>query len=147
MLLEVDGLDRGWENGALSIWEGNLGLHDVNDVNDNLPEAIRRLLTPMDLRRYDTTSHVVQPTTTYNQQERNNSDRHQNQQLSRQERIYEINGGSRVRVVKNLSLSYFRSNLVHHFDIAFTKNEVRWPGTQNDNTHQTCETNWNDTSM
>jgi hypothetical protein len=37
MLLGVDGLDQGWGNGALSICEGNLGLHDVNDVYDHLP--------------------------------------------------------------------------------------------------------------
>jgi hypothetical protein len=37
------------KNGASSIWEGNLGLNDGNDVNDHLPKAIRRLLTPMEL--------------------------------------------------------------------------------------------------
>jgi hypothetical protein len=136
MILEVDGLDRGWENGASSIWEGNLGLHDVNDVNDHLPEGIRRLFTPTELRRYDASSHVGLPTPTYNEQEHNNSninnsDRHRNQQLSRQERIYENDGRSRVRVVKSLSLSYFRSKLVQHFDIAFSKSEVQWPGTRN----------------
>ena len=62
---------------------------------------------------------LVVPTTAYNEQERTNSGRQQNLQLlSRQERIYESNGGSRVRVVQ-------------HFEIAFTKNEVRWPGTRN----------------
>lgn len=136
MLLEVDGLDRGWENGASSIWEGNLGLHDMNDVNDHLPEGIRRLFTPSELRRYDASSHVVLPTPTYNEHVHNNSfinnsDRHGNQQRSRQERIYESDGRSRVRVVKNLSLSYFRSKLVQHFDIAFSKSEVQWPGTRN----------------
>ena len=39
-LLNVDGLDKHWENGVRSIWEGSLGSHDINDVYNNLPEAI-----------------------------------------------------------------------------------------------------------
>ena len=36
-----------------------------------------------------------------------------------------------VRVVKDLSLSYFRHKLVQHFDIAFQRNEIIWPGKRN----------------
>jgi hypothetical protein len=36
-----------------------------------------------------------------------------------------------TRVVKNLSLPYFRSKLIQHFDIAFKRNEIQWPGRRN----------------
>ncbi len=37
-----------------------------------------------------------------------------------------------MRVVKNLSLSYFPKKLIEHFDSAFSKDEeVQWPGKRN----------------
>ena len=130
-LLEVDGLDQRWENGVASIWEGNLGLHDINDVMEHLPVPMRRLLSPTALRRYDASSFVSSTTSTNNNNNINNSQQRRNQQLSRQERTYEREGLRTARVVKDLSLSYFRNKLVQHFDIAFKRNEVQWPGTQN----------------
>ena len=41
------------------------------------------------------------------------------------------NAAGHVRVVKDLSLSFFRAKLVQHFDIAFQKNEIVWPGKRN----------------
>ena len=32
-----------------------------------------------------------------------------------------------IRAVRDLSLDYFRSKLVTHFDIAFKRTEVKWP--------------------
>ena len=32
-----------------------------------------------------------------------------------------------VRVVRNLSLTYFRGRLVEHFDIKFKEGKVKWP--------------------
>jgi hypothetical protein len=39
-LLHADGLNKHWEYGVRSTWEGSLGSHKINDVNNNLPEAI-----------------------------------------------------------------------------------------------------------
>jgi hypothetical protein len=36
-----------------------------------------------------------------------------------------------IRVVKDMSLKSFRANLIAHFDIAFRRNEVLWPGRRN----------------
>ena len=43
-LLEVDGLDDKWEEGMKSRWERTLGYHDLQDVEEHLPEAITRLM-------------------------------------------------------------------------------------------------------
>jgi hypothetical protein len=132
MLLEVDGLDKGWEEGVASMWEGNLGLHDASDVMDHLPVPIQRMLSPTGLRRYDATSDIDITPPHVNNAFVLNEQRYRNHQLSRQEQRYKREGATTVRVVKNLSLlSYFQKKLIEHFDIAFTKNEVRWPGKRN----------------
>ena len=53
MLLEVDGLDAPWEGiCATSEWEGELG-----DLEESKAlRAMRRLLSPSQIRNYDTTS-------------------------------------------------------------------------------------------
>jgi Plant transposon protein len=57
-LLNVDGLDKQWENGVPSIWEGELGHHDLSDVNRHIPHPLRRILSRTELVRYVfTTSH------------------------------------------------------------------------------------------
>jgi hypothetical protein len=46
MLLEVNCLGRGYENGVSHIWEGKVDLHDEND---HFPDATtRQLLTPFE---------------------------------------------------------------------------------------------------
>ena len=56
MLLEVDGLDAPWNDGVkqppTSDWTGSLGNLDIDDV----PTAIRELMSPADIRAYDTSS-------------------------------------------------------------------------------------------
>jgi hypothetical protein len=42
-----------------------------------------------------------------------------------------------VRVVKDLSLAYFRNKLIQHFDISFQRNEIIWPGKRNQVAHLT----------
>jgi hypothetical protein len=120
--------------------------HDINDVNDHLPEVIRQLLTPMELRRYDATSYVVVPTTTYNEQERTNSDRtnsHRQQTSSCQGK----NAFMKTTVARGylgMSRTFHcptsEANLFSILTLPLQKNEVRWPGTQIVSTHQTCET-------
>jgi hypothetical protein len=33
----------------------------------------------------------------------------------------------RIRAVRKLSLQFFRSKLVEHFDILFKQNQIKWP--------------------
>jgi hypothetical protein len=114
MLLEVDGLDEPW-NGLrvpTSQWEGHLGGLDDEDV----PLAMRRLLSPGALRAYDTSSIGTR----------------QNFSLDEGENTDVVNmegndGGGLVREVRLLSLAFFRSKLVEHFNIAWKRNEVVWP--------------------
>ena len=47
MLLEVDGLADGWENGVASEWEMEA------DCTQDLPFALRRLITPGTNRNFD----------------------------------------------------------------------------------------------
>lgn len=130
-LLEVDGLDKGWEEGVASMWEGNLGLHDASDVQDHLPVPLQRMLSTTGLRRYDATREIDRTTGPVNNALILDEQSYRNHQFTRQERRYEREGATTVRVVKNLSLPYFRKKLIEHFDIAYSKNEVRWPGKRN----------------
>ena len=50
-LLNVDGLDKQWENGARSVWEGELGHHDFSDANRHIPHPLRRILSRSELVR------------------------------------------------------------------------------------------------
>lgn len=53
----------------------------------------------------------------------------QEQEFARLDQHFQRNHDCTVpRVVKNLSLPYFQSKLIQHFDIAFKGNEIQWPG-------------------
>ncbi len=59
-LLEVDGLDAKWKNGAASEWEGELGMHSADDAlqlasrqPSQQPFAMQRL-NSVQIRNYDT---------------------------------------------------------------------------------------------
>ena len=56
MLLEIDGLDKAWESGVPSDWEGKLGLFSGNDVQAHVPFAIRHAMANS-LRTYDAASN------------------------------------------------------------------------------------------
>jgi hypothetical protein len=131
-LLNEDGLSAGWEEGTPSIWEGSLGFHDVCDAQEHLPAAVHRLMSPMDLRTFDLSRvGLMGPTT-------DNVDVHAarcEQDLYHNHHRHEERGGNNAfvtcKVVKKLSLNYFRSKLIKHFDIAFQRNEFKWPGKRN----------------
>jgi hypothetical protein len=54
------------------------------------------------------------------------------QEFARVDQHLQRNHGCNApRVVKDLSLPYFRSKLIQHFDIAFKRNEIQWPGRRN----------------
>ena len=117
MLLEADGLDAPWDgiNVPTSEWEHDLGELDEDDV----PLALTRILWPAEIRAYDT-SRVGE----HQEQEESDdllSDDDQDHSES------EDDNDNEVRHVRNLSLDYFRSKLVEHFDIKFWQHQIVWP--------------------
>ncbi|KAL7475923.1 hypothetical protein ACHAW6_001816 [Cyclotella cf. meneghiniana] len=110
MLLEVDGLDKPWDGVFIptSQWEGDLGELEEEDV----PFAMHRLLSPGELHAYDNSSTGSTDIPSFDP--RGNTDGKDNQ-------------GELIREVCLLSLAFFRSRLVEHFNIVWRRNEVVWP--------------------
>lgn len=110
MLLEVDGLDRHWDgiNATSSEWETDLGHLDEDEV----PLALHRVLSPSEIRDYDS-SRVGQSHLPTNDESHDEDD--------------DMIITDEVRNVRDLSLNYFRSKLVEHFNIKFRNHEVHWP--------------------
>jgi hypothetical protein len=130
-LLNEDGLSEGWEDGTPSIWEGSIGFHDLCDAQEHIPEHVWRLLSPHELRTFDL-SRVGLPGSVNNTVDIHC--RHQSQHVNDKRHKQEEREGlpaTTCKVVRNLSLNNFRSKLIKHFDIAFQRNEIEWPGKRN----------------
>ena len=114
MLLEVDGLDQHWDgiNASTSAWENELGNLDEADV----PLAISRILTPSEIRDYDSSSVGNSQIPDNGMRDDQSVDDDDSMRIDKE-----------VCNVRNLSLNYFRSKLVEHFDIMFWNHEVHWP--------------------
>ena len=114
MLLEVDGLDQHWDgiNASTSEWENELGNLDEADV----PLAISRILTPSEIRDYDSSSVGNSQIPDNGMRDDQSVDDDDSMRIDKE-----------VCNVRNLSLNYFRSKLVEHFDIMFWNHEVHWP--------------------
>lgn len=118
-LLEVDGLDDQWSTGNESNWQGEMGLHDNDDIE--CIRALERLHNPMEARNFDTSGMG------------NGNDHVEDDESTEENSIMEQSEESLVvdndgaLIVRHLSFDYFRSKLVNHFDIAFKKREVKWP--------------------
>jgi hypothetical protein len=52
-LLDEDGLDDAWEDGARSGCEGKLGLNNIQDVEYLIPEAVQMRMSGVEMQRYD----------------------------------------------------------------------------------------------
>lgn len=125
-LLEVDGLDKRWQNGVhTSYWEGEAGEFDSDDValvaRIGQPDAIRRLLNPALRRGYDTSAMGA------------GDDLDMDYDINSQGNFEQDQTGPNspdqlsVRIVKDLSQPYFRSKLVDHFDILWRQGKIVWP--------------------
>ena len=122
-LLEEDGLDKEWENGVPSDWEGNLGLHCESDVFRYLPVGENDDNDQnMALRRFDTSGLGVG--NDVNRDDSASSDPSDGDGSALEIGASEQRG---IRVVCKLSLQFFRSKLVEHFDIIFKQNRIKWP--------------------
>lgn len=132
MLLEHDGLDQKWESGFSSELQGELGYFDVDDamVEKHVPpDAILRLRNPVARTAYD--SSGMGRGNTYDAEEEGEEymsvrPHMSERERSRMHRSMQSNQHS-VRIVKDLSLDYFRDGLVEHFHILWSQKKVVWP--------------------
>ena len=119
MLLDVDGLDEPWDGVRIptSIWVNG----EFSCIEDEeCPMVIRRIMSPAEIRNFDTTATGLggpPPTAEEDAEDDLNNN------------VVIPNGT--IRNVRDLTLQYFRSKLVEHFDIQFTKNAIVWPKRRN----------------
>ena len=115
ILLEVDGLDKNWENGVRSDWEKlhKNFMQNGNQQNIETPFAITRLNRHF-ASEEDSSEEEVE--------EEQAGDATTN--LSMRLDKYAIDG---ARIVSKIPLSLFKEALVQHFNIRFQKNDIIWP--------------------
>ena len=111
MLLEVDGLYKGWESGIPSDWETMYHNSRGKNINHNIttPFAITRLN-----REFETEATTSEDNC--------GMDSHSDF-LNKCEK-YAVNG---KRVVSKMPLLLFRQCLVNHFQIRFERRDITWP--------------------
>lgn len=115
MLLDVDGLSQGWENGVPSFWTTDRnGDLDVDDI----PEAIRRLNNSGgfldNCRSVDLTAFGSQE---WREDDDLNEDEYEPVQVNRGD----------VVSVTDLPLKQFRSMLIENFDFQYKHSRIVWP--------------------
>ncbi|KAI2492339.1 Plant transposon protein [Fragilaria crotonensis] len=128
-LLEIDGLDERWDEGVQSEWEGPLGdhQHEVHDTS----RAYVNLRNPAYARNYGTSAFgLVGGDIAHDDED----------PVLPAPRLTNLcavgdavtprtgHGSTTVQKVRHLTLDEFcKRLLVTHFDIAFHRNELRWP--------------------
>ncbi|KAG7347508.1 DDE superfamily endonuclease [Nitzschia inconspicua] len=118
-LLEVDGRADEWGEGIPSDWEGELGRQEQDDEERiPVPDPIRRLNTSGAVRNYDTSGMGPGEDAT--------NDREDEEEIIANVQEEEGSEDGEI-VVHRLSRAIFRERLIRHFDIAFTKREIKWP--------------------
>jgi hypothetical protein len=110
-LLEIDGLD--------GEWEGAIGQHDSNDVLRHMPFSMQRLQSGPDPRLYDASG--MGPGEDYDGLTATM------ETINDIEVIEEDDDNVPIRIVRYLSLTYFRNKLIQHFDIMFQRYQLVWP--------------------
>jgi hypothetical protein len=125
-LLNEDGLDKDWEDGFQSNWEGPRGFHDIQDVEHHIPDAVWRLMSRTALRSYNVSGMG------HGSDMRNQGDVTSAEHLE-QGRPISVTTASKgtgtnnlaqtIRKVNDPTLHDSRSKLFRHFDVAFNRNE------------------------
>lgn len=146
MLLEIDGLNEQWEDGAPSDWEGDMGNNDVDDCQKHAPFAIRRLNNPQ-LQAFGWRQHENNDceNIVLSRERANNmpdaaeeeEDDDMDDDLVTDERIHA--DGSVY--VNSLSYFEFRKRLVEHFDILHRQHRIVWPTRNNKKNNNSNESN------
>ena len=121
MALVVDGLDKDWEQGVQSDWQGELGEHEAASLQ-RLPEPLRRLHSPSASRNFG-----IGVGTDREPEEWHVSD---NDAVPLDTSGSAMISPDSIQEVRKLSLSEFRARLVCHFDIAYKRNEIQWPASR-----------------
>eukprot|EP00804_Cyclotella_cryptica_P020059 CCRYP_014862-RA/>CCRYP_014862-RA protein AED:0.20 eAED:0.18 QI:0/0/0/1/0/0/4/0/367 len=122
-LLEIDGLDAGWQSRILPLTMGsNLGEVDCKGLTQNV--VLLTTAGALPPRNYDTsgigTGDDVNPTDEIHPADLDNEDVYDDDAIS----------GENIRQTSELGLGYFRSWLVERFDILFKQNKIQWPALQ-----------------
>jgi hypothetical protein len=126
MLLDIDGLDREWEKGIATDWEGELGEHNSGDVSNF---AVCRLRSPQERRRYDSTG--MGPGN-----DRDGDDDDGGDPGDPGELPVPMTAGPGPLIVRRLPFEYFRGRLVEHFDILYNQRKIQWPSRLGTTTNQ-----------
>jgi len=117
MLLQIDGLDKQWEEGVPSDWEGELGANNPDDCRMHAPFAIQRLNNP-ELQDFGSWQH---------------EQRVARIRAADDDILAEDDASTSVRqtaegaiYVNSLSYSDFRDRLIVNFDILHRTNRIQW---------------------
>ena len=125
-LLKVDGLDEVWRDGVLvlqtSDWFGELGDHNFEDMDPNIPIAVAQLSSNLNPRNYNLSGMGAGSDTILCHPV--------DLDLGMGDEAGDKEGVPGVREVRKLSLGYFWRKLVKHFDILWQKNVIKWPARQ-----------------
>ena len=113
VLLDVDSLIAGWANGVPSHWEGERGQFQVDDI----PDSIRRLISPDEVRMYDRSTCGYHATAAVIVDHNDDEDLNQRRIIAEGEKVS----------VNDLPLRQFRAMLEEHFNICFHEHKVIWP--------------------
>jgi hypothetical protein len=123
MLLDVDGLSTGWNNGVPSDWE----LDSVDFEESDLPDSIRRLIDPtggVGVCLYDATSIGHDYQGAANRDDIENEDDYDDNQIIVTTKQFTPSDSI---AVNQLLLCMFHSLLINNFNNSFHKNKVVWP--------------------
>jgi hypothetical protein len=119
MLLNIDGLDKQWQAGVPSDWEGELGRNDAEECRQYAPFAIQRLNNP-ELEEFGSREHERGASSIRPAEQDSIEEQHDNITNEQQ-------AADGATYVNSLSYKEFRDRLVVHFDILHRQNGIRWP--------------------
>ena len=114
--------------GYTSEWDGNMGLFDEEDNEDNISFALRRLVTGRSHREYDSSGMGAG----HNNNGEDNGNHNEEQDPFDVDLGFDVNDNqcinqSGINLVKDLSSDTMRDKLVTHFNILFQQNKIQWP--------------------
>jgi len=118
MLLNIDGLDKEWEAGVPSDWEGELGRNDADECRQYAPFAIQRLNNPA-LEEFGSREHEREASSIRPAEPDSVTEEHDS--------ITNERTADGAIYVNSLSYKDFRDRLVAHFDILHRRNQIQWP--------------------
>jgi DDE superfamily endonuclease len=132
LLLEVDGLDKKWEEGVPSDWEGELGDNDPSEMERHAPLAIQRLRNPerFGSREHENESAEPRPLVETGRISEGEDDASDNS-----DGIGDHCDSDGAIYINSLSYTDFRARLVVHFDILWRRHRIVWPGSKENNRH------------